>query len=231
MLSGPDEKVALDFLTFIVSAHDLSIEQFKTVEHKLRDGDQERFFRLTIRWLFSGKRSLCDRKGEHVEFRHPLTRDVTYHSLSSPDRVAMHRALGLHLGKTALGRGISAAIVARHLARGDSAAEAANYYLEAANAARNGNQTQLAVRYFNRALACLPASDARRIQAHEALETIFRVLGRRRDRMRHLEALRVMARKAATPRSSCLAFLRIARFDLDEGRLARGGTAPERHRR
>ena len=167
-------------------------------------------------------RGLCDRRGDHIDFRHPLTRDVTYHSLSAPDRVAMHRALGMHLGKTPLGRGISAAIVARHLARGDSAAEAANYYLEAANAARNGNQTQLAVRYFNRSLACLPTSDARRMQAHEALETIFRVLGRRRDRIRHLEALRVMARKAANPRSTCLAFLRIARFDLDEGRLARG---------
>jgi serine/threonine protein kinase/tetratricopeptide (TPR) repeat protein len=167
-------------------------------------------------------RGLCDRRGDHIDFRHPLTRDVTYHSLSAPDRVAMHRALGMHLGKTPVGRGISAAIVARHLARGDSAAEAANYYLEAANAARNGNQTQLAVRYFNRALACLPTSDARRMQAHEALETIFRVLGRRRDRIRHLEELRVMARKAADPRSTCLAFLRIARFDLDEGRLARG---------
>jgi len=167
-------------------------------------------------------RGLCDRRGEHVDFRHPLTRDVTYHSLGTTARVAMHRALGMHLGKTPLGRGISAAIVARHLARGDSTAAAANFYLEAANAARNGNQTQLAVRYFNRTLACLPATDVRRIQAHEALETIFRAMGRRRDRLRHLEALRVMARKAATPRASCLAFLRIARFDLDEGRLAHG---------
>ncbi|MEO8800932.1 MAG: tetratricopeptide repeat protein, partial [Polyangiaceae bacterium] len=74
----------------------------------------------------------------------------------------------------------------------------------------------------NRALACLPQTDLRRIHAHEALETIFRFLGRRRDRIKHLDALRKMARRAATPKACCLALLRIARFDLDEGRLAKG---------
>ncbi len=167
-------------------------------------------------------RGLCDRRGDHLDFRHPLTRDVAYLALDTTDRVAMHHALGAHLGKTALGRGISAAIVARHLARGDASAEAAFFYLEAADAARAGNQTQLAVRYYNRALACLPPTDFRRIHAHEALETIFRFLGRRRDRIRHLDALRKMARRAATPKAGCLALLRIARFHLDEGRLAKG---------
>jgi len=167
-------------------------------------------------------RGLCDRKGDVIDFRHPLTRDVAYFALEPLDRVVMHRALGEHLGGTNLGRGLSAAIVAKHLARGEAGDKAADFYLEAALAARNGNQVQLAVRYFNRALSFLPASDPRRIRVHEALESIFRVLGRRRERIRHLDTLRKLARAQGTPRVTCLALLRSARFDLDDGRLAHG---------
>ena len=207
----PDEEHAIvDWLA--IAGGPLSVHDFAELTHFPTN---EPIMRLCAR-------GLCDRRAEHVDFRHPLTRDVAYLALDTTDRVAMHRALGTHLGKTPLGRGISAAIVARHLARGDAGPEAAGFYLEAADAARIGNQTQLAVRYLNRALACLPATDPRRLHAHEALETIFRVLGRRRDRMRHLDSLRQVARRAATPRAACLALLRIARFDLDEGRLAKG---------
>jgi tetratricopeptide (TPR) repeat protein len=167
-------------------------------------------------------RGLCDRKGELVEFRHPLTRDVAYQGIAAPDRVRMHRAMGEHLAQTSLARGLSAAIVARHLARGNAGARAAEFYIEAATAARAAYQTHLAIRNFHRALATLPASDARRLATHEALEAIFRVLGRRRERVRHLEALRKTAKELGTPRAACLALLRTARFDLDEGRLSRG---------
>ncbi|WP_394824151.1 serine/threonine-protein kinase PknK [Pendulispora albinea] len=167
-------------------------------------------------------RGLCDRKGDVIDFRHPLTRDVAYLALAPGDRVVMHRTLGEHLGRTNVGRGLSAAIVARHLARGEAGEQAADFYLEAALAAKNGNQVPLAVRYYNRALAYLPLSDARRVVAHESLESIFRVLGRRLERIRHLEALRKLARAQGTPRVTCLALLRSARFDLDDGRLAHG---------
>jgi serine/threonine protein kinase/tetratricopeptide (TPR) repeat protein len=167
-------------------------------------------------------RGLCDRKGDVIDFRHPLTRDVAYLALDPTDRIQMHRALGEHLGQTSLGRGLSAAIVARHLARGEAGSQAADFYLEAANAAKNGNQTQLSLRYYNRALGHLHPNDLRRIVAHESLESILRVLGRRRERIRHLESLRKLARRANSPRVACLALLRTARFDLDEGRLAHG---------
>jgi tetratricopeptide (TPR) repeat protein len=167
-------------------------------------------------------RGLCDRKGELVDFRHPLTRDVAYQGIDTPDRTRMHKILGEHLAETSLSRGLSAAIVARHLARGDAGARAAEFYLEAANAARLGYQTQLAVRYFQRALATMPAGDPRRLGAHEALEAIYRVLGRRKERVSHLESLRRTARAIGTPRAASLALLRTARFDLDEGRLSRG---------
>ncbi|MBS2015359.1 MAG: protein kinase [Deltaproteobacteria bacterium] len=167
-------------------------------------------------------RGLCDRKGDILDFRHPLTRDVAYNALDTTTRARMHRALGEHLSETSLARGVSAAIVARHLVRGESPERAAHYYLEAADAARNAYQTQLAIRYYLRAAQYLPADDPQRLTVHEALEAIFRVLGRRRDRVRHLEILRATAKAVATPRAACLALLRTARFDLDEGHLSHG---------
>ncbi len=167
-------------------------------------------------------RGLCDRKGELVDFRHPLTRDVAYSALDPADRVRMHRELGDHLAGTALGRGLSAAIVARHLARGENHDRAVDFYLEAADGARNSHQMPLAIRYYQRALTFLGPDDLRRIHGHEALESAYRMLGRRRERLHHLEALRRLVRRAATPRAVCLGLLRSARYDFDEGHLARG---------
>jgi tetratricopeptide (TPR) repeat protein len=167
-------------------------------------------------------RGLCNKKGEVIDFRHPLTRDVAYLEIDPPQRVRMHRQLGEHLARTPVARGLSAAIVARHLARGEAGAVAADYYLEAANAARAGYQTQLAIRYFNRVLALVPEIDRRRVAAHESLESIYRVLGRRRDRVRHLEAMRRMSKQIGTPRLVCQALIKSARFDFDEGHLQRG---------
>jgi len=205
-----EEHSVVDWLA--IAGGPLAVSDLATLTHA--DGD-DAVVRLCAR-------GLCDRRGDHLDFRHPLTRDVAYLALEPSDRATMHRALGEHLGHTNLGKGLSAAIVARHLARGDAGDEAASYYLEAANAARNGNQIQLAVRYYTRALPFLEPGDPRRIDAHESLEAILRVLGRRRDRIQHLEALRKQARAQGTPRVTCLALLRTARFDLDEGHLARG---------
>lgn len=179
------------------------------------DGDEDAVVRLCAR-------GLCDRKGDAVDFRHALTRDVAYVDLPASRRTRMHRALGEHLAQTSLARGLSAAIVARHLARGEAGLAAAAFYLEAAGAARTGYQTQLAVRYFQRALAFLPEGDGRRLLAHEALEAIFRMLGRRRERVRHLEGLRDVARGQRRGRPVILALLRTARFHQDEGALPKG---------
>ncbi len=167
-------------------------------------------------------RGLCDNKGETMDFRHPLTRDVAYRALDARDRVHMHRALGEHLSHGSLARGLSAAIVARHFARGDDGTRASEFYTEAGNAARAGHQTQLAIRYLKRAATLLPEDDTRLLSLHEALETMYRILGRRRDRMHHLTELKRTARRAGTTRAACLALLRTARFHLDEGHLTRG---------
>ena len=167
-------------------------------------------------------RGLCDRRGDLVDFRHPLTRDVAYVELDPVDRVRMHRTLGDHLGGTSLGRGLSAAIVARHLARGESYDRAADFYFEAASAARATHQVQLAIRYYQRALSYVSFDDRRRVIGHEALESAYRMLGRRRERLWHLEALRRISRLVGTPRAVGLALLRSARYDFDEGHLVRG---------
>ena len=97
-------------------------------------------------------RGVCERKTGSVDFRYPLARDVAYLALDAPSRVRMHRRLGEHLATTALAHGLSAAIVARHLARGEDPGAAAELYIEAANAARNGHQAPLAQHYYQRAL-------------------------------------------------------------------------------
>lgn len=167
-------------------------------------------------------RGLCDRKGDVLDFRHPLTRDVAYANLDSTTRSRMHRALGEHLSQTSLARGVSAAIVARHLVKGEAPERAAVFYLEAANAARAAYQTQLAIRYYLRAAQYLPENGLQKLGVHEALEGTFRMLGRKSERVRHLETLRRTAKAIGHPRAAVLALLRTARFDLDEGRLAHG---------
>jgi serine/threonine protein kinase/tetratricopeptide (TPR) repeat protein len=184
-------------------------------------GDEEAIVRLCAR-------GLCDRKGEQVDFRHPLTRDVAYIEVDPPRRVEMHRMLGEHLAGTSLGRGVSAAIVARHLARGESFDRAADFYFDAADAARASHQAQLAIRYFQRVLSYLAPEDPKRVLAHEALEGLYRMLGRRRERLWHLEALRRIVRVVPTPRTACLGLLRSARYDFDEGHLTRGAVLAHR---
>jgi tetratricopeptide (TPR) repeat protein len=167
-------------------------------------------------------RGLCDRKGDVIDFRHLLTRDVAYAAMDVGARAEMHRALGGLLADTRLAQGISAAIVAQHFVRGDDGPRAADFYLEAAQAARASYQTPQALRYYARALACMAQVDPRAIVAHDALEAIHRDAGRRRERVRHLRELRRVARAAGSPKGVCLALLRTARFDADEGKLVHG---------
>jgi tetratricopeptide (TPR) repeat protein len=167
-------------------------------------------------------RGVCDRRAEALDFRHPLARDVAYAAIDPLDRARMHRALGEHLAQTSLARGLSAAIVARHFARGERYERAADFYVEAAEAARDSHQTQLVIRYNRRALSYLEPDDRRVVDAHEALESAFRMLGRRRERLVHLKELRRAVRAVGTARAVCLGLLRSARYDLDDGHLARG---------
>ena len=209
----PDEEHAVvDWLA--IAGGPLSLADVRKLT---RGVDDEAVVRLCAR-------GLCDRKGELTDFRHPLMRDVACAALAPERRVHMHRSLGTHLAGTSLARGVSAAIVARHLARGESYDRAAHFYFEAADAARTSHQIPLAIRYYLRALAYLGPTDKRRIAGHAALESSYRTLGRRRERLSHLEALRRIVRGSKSPRAVCLGLLRSARYDFDEGHLVRGSS-------
>ncbi len=167
-------------------------------------------------------RGLCDKKGRLIDFRHPLARDVAYQALDAVQRARMHRRLGEHLASTQLARGLSAAIVAQHLERGEAPRQAAELYLEAAHAARDAHQVQLAMRYYQRTLALLPVGDSRRLNAHQALERICRHLGQTGERREHLEELKRLARESRQAKWIGIALVRAAQFELDEGAMARG---------
>jgi len=186
-----------------------------TLRDLLEDGDDEAIPRLCAR-------GLCDLRGDLLDFRHTITRDVAYLNLDPARRTRLHLRYGRHLATTPAADGLSAAIVAKHLARGDDAEGAAALYLKAADSARKAYQTQLGVRYYQRALHLLPPDDPRRLEAHESLEAAFRILGRRRERKEQLAALRQVARLARQPRWVAVALVRSARFDLDEGNLDHG---------
>jgi eukaryotic-like serine/threonine-protein kinase len=173
-------------------------------------------------------RGLCEQKGEMVDVRHPLTRDVAYRALERRRRVRMHRGLGERLGQTPLGKGLTAAIVGRHLARGNARSEAAGFYLEAADAARSSYQTQLAKRCYRRVIALLPETDARLLDAYEALESLCRNQGRWRERRGHLGKLRKLSRQSGKGTWIAIALLRTAQFELDAGRLAKALSSAQR---
>ena len=167
-------------------------------------------------------RGLLDMKTDSVDVRHPLTRDVAYRTLERRRRVLMHKDLGVHLAKTPLAKGLTAAVVARHLARGGERAAAGAAYLEAAHAARNGHQLALARRYYRRTVALMPEADFGVLEAHEALEAIYRMQGRWRERRHHLRELRKLSRLSNKPRWVATALLVTAQFELDSGRLSKG---------
>jgi len=167
-------------------------------------------------------RGLCEGRGKLIDFRHPLARDVAYNALEPVHRARMHRRLGEHLATSALARGLSAAIVAQHLERGEAPRHAAELYLEAAQAAHHAHQTQLALRYFQRTLDLLPMGDSRRLEAHYALERIYRQVGQSYERRHHLEELRRLARESRQARWVATALVRSAQLDLDEGAMAKG---------
>ncbi|MBX3125383.1 MAG: protein kinase [Polyangiaceae bacterium] len=167
-------------------------------------------------------RGLCDSREDGVDVRHPLARDVAYRALDKLRASRMHRGLGERLRETPLAEGLTAALVARHMKLGGERVAAGELYLRAARAARDSYQTKLAMRYYKRAVALLPEAHLGRLDAHEALENVFRVQGRWRDRRKHLALLRRLARLSGKPHWVATALLRTARFELDEGHLARG---------
>ena len=212
-----DERHIVDILA--VNSGPMTLEAISSLA---RTGAQEALGRVCAR-------GLGDQRGHLYDFRHPLMRDVVYAALEARTRRRMHEDLGEYLATTATARGAQAAIVARHFLRADLPERAARYYIEAAETARYANQVPLALKHYERALACLARprnaeERERRLRVLDGLETLYRMTGQREQRKRTLRELGIFAKTLNTPRSAALALLRRARYDLDSSRLGRGVT-------
>ncbi len=137
------------------------------VEARRARADDEAIVRLCAR-------GLCDRKGELDRLPPPAHARRRVLGARRRRRASrMHRdARRAPRARRRSRAGVSAAIVARHLARGESASRAAEFYLEAADAARD--ELPDAARHPllpARARRYLPPDDTRRVARHEALES------------------------------------------------------------
>ena len=168
-------------------------------------------------------RGLCDRKSDAIDFRHLLTRDVAYAALEpkapSPLAPRARRALAPDQARPAASRRPSSRALRprggratrRRLLPGGRPGRAASY------------QMPQATRYYGRAITSMPADDPALGRARGARGDSTATSGRRRERLRHLgRPPPSRARACATPRVVCIALLRTARFDADEGKLAHG---------
>ncbi|MFO0661450.1 MAG: AAA family ATPase [Polyangiaceae bacterium] len=212
----PEERLIVDWLA--VARGPLSHE---ALEELTRDEHHESVMRLCAR-------GVCDQRGDSIDLRHTIARDVAYAAIDVHERRRMHQQLGEYLAESPLARGLSAALVAWHLARGPEPLKAADHYLEAAQAARGSYQMKHALRYFRHVLRLVPEQDPRRLVVYEALETLYRVMGKHRDRRKSLADLRSLARDLGNPKWVAIAFVRSARFEFDEGQISRGLADVER---
>ncbi|MBI2892633.1 MAG: protein kinase [Deltaproteobacteria bacterium] len=172
------------------------------------------------------KRGLLDlgKRGE-VRFRHAVVREVAYGGLDPADRARMHRKIGERLILEKSARGAGAARVARHLELAGDTLAAAKHYLEAADAARALYSNREALHFYQKASQLLPLASKDRFLAHERREQILRGLGRRREQLAELEAMRKIATAASDASQMALALNRLARFYVDVGRSENAGKA------
>lgn len=168
-----------------------------------------------------GARGITEVVDGQVDVQHPLTRDVAYRSIGPQHRCQLHRGLGELLAAGSHSKGIQAAVVARHLAKGGKIDQAAELYLEAAGVARASYQMGLATRCYDKVVRILPDGDVRLLEAHEALEAIYRNEGKWKQRRLHLMQMRKGAIAAKSGYWVATGLLRSARFELDGGHLAK----------
>ena len=155
-----------------------------------------------------------ERAGAIYGFQSAVVRHVAYESADASDRARMHRRIGAQLaglGRTA----VPPARIARHFERAGDHQSAADAYLAAAAAARSVYSNRDALRFYARALALFPADSPQRFAAHEGREQILRGMGRRRDQLFELEAMRAYADRLGTAPMRATAYNRLARYELD----------------
>jgi predicted ATPase/class 3 adenylate cyclase len=130
-------------------------------------------------------------------FRHALTQDVAYESLSYARRRELHRRVGTFVET----EGWEAVIerlgfLAYHFFQGRAWREALRYSLEAGRKAQREYANETAIAHLGRALQSAEELDEpyeeERLEAHEALGEVLTVAGRYDEALEHLEAARAL---------------------------------------
>jgi len=221
-LPGTIEQLLADRLTELSDEEQRLIEWIAVMGGPLSSADLEQLYGLDAEAVLGQllARGIFEQRGDEVDVRHPLMRDVAYRSISPARRQELHRSIGELLAASNQYRGVLAAVVARHLAKGGLTDQAAELFLEAASVARSSYQMQAAAKAYEKVVSILPPTDRRLLEAYEALEAMSRNEGRRRDRLDYLEKLRALARRARSSYWIAVSLLRSARYELDVGRLA-----------
>lgn len=167
-----------------------------------------------------GARGIIDTRGDELEFRHPLLRDVANATMPARERVERNMAIAQYRSLLSNYRGLQAVTVARHYEAADAPDRAVDAYLEALAAARAVDDGLSAGEIAHSVLRLTRSHDDRRLFAHEALETQARVRGRTVERERHLNMVRTIAARTGKASLAVVALLRMGRFEQDQGNLA-----------
>lgn len=223
------EQLLADRLTELGDEEQRLLEWIAVAAGPLSESDLEALYGLdaddVLKQLLA--RGILEHRGEFVDVKHPLIRDVAYRSIGRERRQELHRALGELLAAGNQYRGVLAAVVARHLAKGGLADQAAELFLEAAGVARSSYQIDVAARCYEKVVAILPPDDRRLLEAFEALEAMARNEGRRRERKDYLSRLRALSRASQSGYWIAVSLLRSARYELDAGRLVQAATTAQ----
>jgi serine/threonine protein kinase/tetratricopeptide (TPR) repeat protein len=173
-------------------------------------------------------RGMVDARGDELDFRHPLLRDVANATMPPRERVDRNLRFADYRALLSNYRGVQAVAVARHYEAADAPDRAVDAYLEALAASRAVDDGVSAAEIAQSILRLTRAQDERRAFAHEALETEARVRGRVTERERHLRMVRQFAARSGKASLAVVALLRMGRFEQDQGNLADALSLAER---
>lgn len=138
-------------------------------------------------------------------FKHALTQDVAYESLSYARRRELHRRVGTFVEareEEALGE--RTGFLAHHFFQGRAWPRALTYSLAAGGKAQREYANEVAIAHLGRALQAAAELDepreAERLEAHETLGEVLTIVGQYDEALEHLEKARVLV-EARSPSS------------------------------
>jgi hypothetical protein len=97
LLGTRDEPLVLDFLTAKLQDPKLKIDNFPVIAHDLTKGDEERLYKLIVRWFLSGSIALCDNVSDLVGIDKNRAFDTTVQplGLTAAQQIFLcHKAIG-----------------------------------------------------------------------------------------------------------------------------------------